>query len=203
MENKVKLEQLTGLRCFAALLVFLSHLNWDGSSIYLKKIFESGFVGVSFFFLLSGFILSYSYKEKILNHSLSFKKYALLRLARLSPLHLLTTLPFVLYALYKINLNYLKLVLNIFFLQSWVPSDSYYFSFNAPSWSLSNEIFFYFCFFPLVLLRPKILLNIFISLLTTISLGAFFVDFFIQDKNFLAAWQLLIGFFIFSLYQGC
>ena len=122
----------------------------------------------------------------------------MLRLARLSPLHLLTTLPFVLYALYKINLNYLKLALNIFFLQSWVPSDNYYFSFNAPSWSLSNEMFFYFCFFPLVLLRPKSLFKIFILLLATISLGAFFVDFFYPGQKFFGS--LTIAHWIFYIF---
>lgn len=87
MYNNIKLDQLTGLRYFAALLVFLSHINWDGYSEHIQILFESGYVGVSFFFLLSGFVLSYSYGEKIQNHSLSFIKYALLRLARLTPLH--------------------------------------------------------------------------------------------------------------------
>ena len=103
MKKKIKIEQLTGLRSFAAMLVFLSHSSWDGTSLHLAKIFESGYVGVSFFFLLSGFVLSYSYKERVLNHSLSYLKYSLLRLARLSPLHLLTAFPFVLYAIYVLQ----------------------------------------------------------------------------------------------------
>ena len=55
-----KLDQLTGLRYFAALLVFFSHLELDGSHDFLRDVFNSGYVGVSFFFLLSGFVLSYS-----------------------------------------------------------------------------------------------------------------------------------------------
>ena len=46
--------------------VFLSHLDWSASNHLFQKIFYSGYVGVSFFFVLSGFVLSYSYQEKIL-----------------------------------------------------------------------------------------------------------------------------------------
>ncbi|WP_158248704.1 acyltransferase family protein [Chromobacterium sinusclupearum] len=169
-----KLNQLTGLRYFAALLVFLSHLKWSGSSEILVKIFESGYVGVSFFFLLSGFVLSHSYKERILDKSLSCFKYILLRLARLTPLHFLTALPFILLATYKADINIFKAIVNLSYLQSWIPSSSYYFSFNAPSWSLSNEMFFYFCFFPLVFLNTKNLVKIFLALLLTILTSALF-----------------------------
>lgn len=209
MENKLKLEQLTGLRYFAAMLVFLSHLSWDGTSLHLAKIFESGYVGVSFFFLLSGFVLSYSYKEKIFNHSLSFIKYALLRLARLSPLHFLTALPFVLYAIYKSDLNFFKLALNIFYLQSWIPSSTYYFSFNAPSWSLSNEMFFYICFFPLVFFRARHLFKILILLLLVIVSSAFLVEIFFPERkvfggNTLAHWLFYIfpGFRLLEFITG-
>lgn len=184
MDIKTKLDQLTGLRYFAALLVFLSHSNWDGSNLHLAKIFESGYVGVSFFFLLSGFVLSYSYKEKIVDRSLGFVKYALLRLARLSPLHFMTALPFILFAFYKSDLNLPKLFLNIFYLQSWVPSSSYYFSFNAPSWSLSNEMFFYICFFPLVFVRSGNLLKFFIVLLLTIVFSASVVQILYPEQKF-------------------
>lgn len=202
MNIKTKLDQLTGLRYFAALLVFLSHSNWDGSNLHLAKIFESGFVGVSFFFLLSGFVLSYSYKEKIVDRSLGFFKYALLRLARLSPLHFLTALPFVLFAVYKSDLNLPKLFLNIFYLQSWVPSSTYYFSFNAPSWSLSNEMFFYICFFPLVFIRSGNLLRIFVFLLLTIVFSAFVAQIFYPEQKFFggntfAHWL----FYIFPIFR--
>lgn len=166
----------------------------------MAKIFESGYVGVSFFFLLSGFVLSYSYKEKILDHSLSFNRYTLLRFARLSPLHLLTALPFVLYALYNSDLNLFKVALNILYLQSWVPISTYYFSLNAPSWSLSNEMFFYICFFPLVFIREKTLLKIFIFLLATIVLSAFFVEFFYSEQKFFGS--NTIAHWIFYIFPG-
>ncbi|MCL6350491.1 acyltransferase family protein [Pectobacterium polaris] len=216
--EKIKLDQLTGLRYFAALLVFLSHLSWGGSSLYLVNIFESGYVGVSFFFLLSGFVLSYSYKQKILDRSLSFIKYFLLRLARLSPLHFLTALPFFLYALYKLDLSFFKLVLNLFYLQSWVPSSTYYFSFNSPSWSLSNEMFFYICFFPLIFIRVKTLLKFFILLFVIIFFSASLVELLYSEKVFfgsstLAHWlfyifpgfrllEFIVGMLLFKLWES-
>ena len=200
MENKLKLEQLTGLRYFAALLVFLSHLTWGGTNTHLATIFGSGYVGVSFFFLLSGFVLSYSYQEKILDHSLSFFKYVLLRLARLSPLHFLTALPFVLFALYKSDLSFFKLALSIFYLQSWIPSSNYYFSFNAPSWSLSNEMFFYICFFPLVFLGTRNIFKIFILLLLVIVSSAFLVEFFFSGRKFFG--QNTLAHWLFYIFPG-
>ena len=153
-----KLNQLTGLRYFAALLVFFSHLELDGSHELLRDVFNSGYVGVSFFFLLSGFVLSYSYSEMILNHNITFLKYVLLRLARLTPLHFLMAALFIFYSIYKSNFIFIKAILNLSYLQSWVPSSTYYFSLNALSWSLSNEVFFYICFFSLVFLEQKKLL---------------------------------------------
>jgi len=200
MKKKLKIEQLTGLRSFAALLVFLSHSSWDGTTLYLAKIFESGYVGVSFFFLLSGFVLSYSYKERVLNHSLSYLKYSLLRLARLSPLHLLTAFPFVLYALYESDLNFFKLLLNIFYLQSWIPNSSYYFSFNGSSWSLSNEMFFYICFFPLVFIRTKNLFKIFVLLLLVIISSAFWVDHFFFEKILFG--EASLAHWLFYIFPG-
>ncbi|MBF0440186.1 MAG: acyltransferase, partial [Magnetococcales bacterium] len=172
MESISRLDQLTGLRYFAALLVFCSHLQWKGSSEVLIKVFESGYAGVSFFFLLSGFVLSFSYAEKISSRSLGLIRYMLLRFARLTPLHFLTAAPFVVMGIYNSNLDMTNTVLNILLLQSWIPESSYYFSLNAPSWSLSNEIFFYLCFFPLILILSRHLLWIACILFSVILIAA-------------------------------
>lgn len=170
--QKIKLDQLTGLRYFAALLVFFSHLKWDNAPSALQIVFEQGYVGVSFFFVLSGFVLSYSYGDKVRSGALSLKTYVLLRLARLSPLHFITAAPFVLLGLYQGNLDWLKTLLNLLYLHSWAPIASFYFSLNAPSWSLSNEMFFYLCFFPLVLLPTRSQLRIALGLLAMVVLAA-------------------------------
>src|SRR5690606_40786963 len=56
-----------------------------------NSIFDEGFLGVSFFFILSGFILSYNYKEKFLIGNISKKEFYISRLARVYPVHIATT----------------------------------------------------------------------------------------------------------------
>src|SRR2546422_9573512 len=65
--RKDELSSLTGIRFYAALLVYLYHVGFmipgmktlSGSSLF----FNAGDVGVSFFFVLSGFILTYNYAD--------------------------------------------------------------------------------------------------------------------------------------------
>ncbi len=66
-ENRGRLDQHTGLRFFAAFLVFAVHFRWDTSPKALTDLLAQGYVGVNFFFILSGFVLTHSYKERILS----------------------------------------------------------------------------------------------------------------------------------------
>src|SRR3984885_3002913 len=97
--------------------------------------------GVSFFFALSGFILAYIYPD--LPDLAAVKRFCVARLARLWPLHLLT-------ALFVVGISgipsFETLTLNALLLQAWVPIQNVYFSYNAVSWSLSTEVFFYLMF---------------------------------------------------------
>lgn len=56
-----RIDQLTGLGFLAALFVFASNLKWEHSWSIVAKLAEQGSIGVSFFFVLSGFVISYSY----------------------------------------------------------------------------------------------------------------------------------------------
>ena len=52
---------LTGLRCFAAINIVFFHFSnpqWFG---FLAPVVNAGFASVSFFILLSGFVLAYNY----------------------------------------------------------------------------------------------------------------------------------------------
>ena len=55
---------LTSLRFIFALMVFGAHC-YVIDSFFDAHFFKEGFVGVSFFFVLSGFIISYNYQRKL------------------------------------------------------------------------------------------------------------------------------------------
>lgn len=151
MQRK-SLEQLTSLRFIAAACIVFYHLS-------VARFFSSAYPAfansVSFFFVLSGFVLAYNYVERPFSKPLYFSS----RFARIFPLHVTTLL---LAIFLQPNLGYWAasdegrrvLVANLFLLQSWMPASGYVFSFNAVSWSISAEVFFY-ALFPLLLIVPR------------------------------------------------
>lgn len=115
---------------------------------------NDGAFGVTFFFILSGFILYYNYARSF--HSLRRQEllpFYVNRVARIYPVHVLSFLlvmPFFLKPLLQEPaVTSLKMLVNALLLQAWVPDVRFYFSINNPSWSISNEFFFY-ALFPLV-----------------------------------------------------
>ncbi len=139
---------LTGLRFFAAFAVLLHHCRGkfgiDGLDLPL------GNSGVSFFFVLSGFILAYVYTGR-LNSFADVKRFWFTRWARIWPLHatcliLLVAVFHGFDSLFESAQTVAKLASNVLLLQSWVPITSWVFSFNGVSWSISTEMFFYLVF---------------------------------------------------------
>lgn len=155
------IKPLTSLRFFFALMVFVSHM-WllKDDSPFMKQlyddIFYEGYIGVSFFFILSGFVLAYNYHDKILSGEVKFGQFWLARFARIYPLHLLTLLIAIPLSFKGSSTEWInRFVLNLFLIQSFVPSDDIYFYFNSVSWSISDEWFFYIMFPFLVFLMLK------------------------------------------------
>lgn len=142
--NRVDIKPLTSLRFFAAAGVIYGHLGYA---------YNTAGLGVSFFFMLSGFILTHSYYDKF--NSLSFKKVQALwvsRAARIFPLHLVTLLFSIPLAFHEgSSIGFWPLIENAALLQSWYPNHIQVFSFNSVSWTLSNELFFY-LMLPLILI---------------------------------------------------
>jgi len=104
-------------------------------------------IGVSFFFVLSGFILTYVYPR--FNNGAEIKRFYVARFARIWPAH------FVVFIFAVYNLSLLSLdgfgnktfaLMNLTLMQSWVPMREIFFSFNSLSWTLSVETFFYLLF---------------------------------------------------------
>lgn len=139
------LNSLTSFRFIAALMVFIFHAG-------LLSQYQLGAAGVSFFFVLSGFILAYNYHAKMQDLSREkIKSFYLARFAKIYPIHILTfliALPVTLFyfhpdGLYLVKLAFMS-VINLSLVQSFVPSQGTYFNFNGVSWTLSVEAFFLF-----------------------------------------------------------
>ena len=163
------LRSLTGMRFFAALSVFVAHVGVHWPAYKLGDL-PFGAAGVSFFYVLSGFILTYVYGSRLDVESnsneasldrntktpFSFKRFYLRRFARIWPLHiatLLLTLFFVMgtQAFFNRPNAIGKIAINSLLLQSWIPNYDWIYSLNGPSWSLAVEAFFY-VVFPFLLL---------------------------------------------------
>jgi peptidoglycan/LPS O-acetylase OafA/YrhL len=148
----VELPALTGIRFYAALAVFLSHVSLIPKMEQLSdghKIFDLGIVGVSFFFVLSGFILTNNYAD-LFRHGVSGRNYLQFiwgRFSKIYPVHLATVLMAIPIQIFSPNkpLNWVAVPLHVLLLQCWLPFTKtvYYNYLNVPSWSISCEWFFY------------------------------------------------------------
>lgn len=153
MDSKGMIDSLTSLRFFAAFAIVLHHAK----GLVFSSEFMSGAPlnsGVSFFFVLSGFILCYVYSGRM--ESVGLYKFYTSRFSRIWPPHIFTfVLVLVFFPAYDWMIGasemWLVALLNASLLQSIVPVPAYYFSFNSVSWSISTELFFY-AAFPLLLL---------------------------------------------------
>ena len=137
---------LQSWRFIFALMIFLHHFPVDGEGLFRA----GGTCGVSFFLILSGFVMTAGYGEKVVASSFSFGNYIRKRIARIYPLHIFCFLAALVLAYKTIDGHYLLTLLpNVLLLQSWIPIQSIYFSGNAVSWCLADLLFFY-ALFPLL-----------------------------------------------------
>jgi len=76
---------ILNISIFFALMVFGAHCYVLDTS-FDAHFFKEGFVGVSFFFVLSGFIIAYNYQEKLLTKTTTKRTFWVARIARIYPL---------------------------------------------------------------------------------------------------------------------
>lgn len=201
------IDSLTSLRFFAALGVFLHHLgilnNSDSPFVKtLARYFFNGYSGVTFFYILSGFIISYSFNRHKISGEYDSKDFIVFRISRLFPVHLLTLATFI----YTFNIIDIpqgvataKLLSNIFLVQAIIPIQDYYFAFNPVSWSISCELLFYIAFVFLVRFRTKYLIAFLtISLLLNVffaasPIGYFSSHWFLYINPFFRLSDFIIG----------
>jgi peptidoglycan/LPS O-acetylase OafA/YrhL len=163
-----RLPALTGLRCFAALnLVFYHFSNpaWFG---VFTPIVNSGYISVSFFLLLSGFILAYNYGDRGERGEVRHGVFWQARFSRLYPVYLFTLLvSFGMlqqeFALQTHGMFLAGVALTPLLLQGWHPVLATFW--NTPAWTMSTEAFFYLIFPWLIAWRRPRRLGVVLALL--------------------------------------
>ncbi|RRA50110.1 acyltransferase [Acidipila sp. EB88] len=144
-----RLPALTGLRAFAACNIVFFHFSnpkWFGP---FAPIVDNGYTAVSFFLLLSGFILSYNYSGRAQRGELHIWRFWVARLSRLYPVYafaLILSLG-MLHSEWPARSHpefFEGLALTPLLLQGWVPSLATFW--NTPAWTMSTEAFFYLVF---------------------------------------------------------
>lgn len=188
MTERVDLMALTSLRGIAAWYVVLYHVRLSASDVLppaLMQIFAKGYLAVDFFFLLSGFVIWLSYRDRITKDGLSaIPVFLARRFSRIYPLHLIILSGAILFALllmaagrpsaedYPLH----ELPMHLLLIQNWGFTTAL--SWNDPAWSISTEMAAY-LLFPLIALgtdwrtmSTPILLAMIVLL--TFALHAFF-----------------------------
>src|SRR5260221_9169985 len=96
-KQKIFFPNLDGLRFFSFLVVFFSHIFYTESDhikneswykIFKGRLFSDGDIGVSFFFVLSGFLITYLLiKEKEFTGKVDISSFYIRRTLRIWPLY--------------------------------------------------------------------------------------------------------------------
>ena len=130
---------LQSLRFIFVMMIFMSHFDYRD----IRGFDAGGDGGVAFFFMLSGFVCSLGYGQRICEGVFRYGDFIWKRLKKLYPLHLFCLLFFLLVSQTTLDL---KVLANALLLQSWVPDPDWYFSCNKVSWFLSSLLFCYVVF---------------------------------------------------------
>lgn len=176
ISNKKEIRSHTALRGWAAIIVVLVHfrsfihpsIDPDEMTFFLLK----GYLWVDFFFILSGFVLSYIYSIEHTERRTfcEINYYLIARFARIYPLHLISLVAVFLLFFMAALINWYwerefccvfedslrsaeALVANLFLVHAWGMFD--WVTWNLPSWSLSAEFFCYLIFAALLAIDGK------------------------------------------------
>lgn len=122
--------------------IVISHFNKDlflYKIKYIGEIFLRANVGVSYFFILSGFIMIIAYHRK---EKIGYLDFYRNRIARIYPLYIVGLLLYFIMRYSDFSFN--KTFLYLLGVQSWIPGKALIL--NFPGWSISVEFLFYLIF---------------------------------------------------------
>ncbi|MEV7595572.1 acyltransferase [Streptomyces sp. NPDC089922] len=156
--KRAKLPSLTGLRFFAALSVFFFHSSLTDSPIppnapinpfadagiadwFSTAFGKAGYLGVSFFFVLSGFVLAWAAKP-----GEPVTAFLRRRLLKIYPNHLVVFAAAMLLFAGSAVTGVADWLPNLLLIHTWWPQPTVNLSVNPPSWSLGSELLFYMLF---------------------------------------------------------
>lgn len=185
-ERVLPLDSLRGLAALGVTLFWhYGHFGpdrpFDGAvAVWL---YRYGLILVDFFFVLSGFVLSHVYLEKVRQRRVRPFGFFVFRFSRLYPLHFATLLFVAVVQLVRSSIglgffvyeanDVFHFLLNLGFIQFGIIKTTY--SFNGPAWSLSIEELSYFAFFVAVFFfsaRYRIAFALLLLLGIAIDLGS-------------------------------
>lgn len=200
--NKEKLIILDYLRGFFAFSVMIYHYcKWLGFEYKFLSFF--GIYGVESFFILSGVVLTYNYK----NNHFELKKYFFSRFFRILPLFYFLVFIEVLYKAIFFETDfyyYLKIFLgDILFLNMLRPDLTSV----VAGWSIMNEMMFYLLFPLIILLKDKyvytltFLITFFVYIIFNYFIFSYGIDFMEQNIHYVS-FPFNLPFFLIGVSIG-
>jgi peptidoglycan/LPS O-acetylase OafA/YrhL len=147
--HRRSLNALTGIRFLAAAYVVVYHTKIGPSLVEhghlaAGNFFMSGYLAVALFFLLSGFILAYTYAGQIGGPG-DYRRFWEARFARIWPVYVVSHLRPA--AVHQALPTPSYMLATLLMLQAWTPFDhAMWAAWNYVCWTLSVEALFYVCF---------------------------------------------------------
>ena len=155
-----RIDSLQAVRALAFLGIFVSHSELSS---------QLGAWGVSVFFVLSGFLMVFTYAGKELATSpRDAFRFSVGKIKKLYLLHIVMMAVAIPWEIKKsgletsaraVGLWLIKIISSVSLLQSWVPTWTVFGSFNGVAWFLSAMFFIYFVF-PFILKRIRSYTNV-------------------------------------------
>lgn len=170
------INQITFTRFLAALAIVLFHYGHHTffyENNYINFIITNANIGVSYFFILSGFIMVIAYNNKNINVLDYYKN----RFARIYPMYIFALTLFI---IISHTITKRLIFYHIIGIQSWLPG--FPLTLNIPGWSISVEFFFY-GMFPLIfyLLKKYSLKTVSIAIIIIWIVTQLFTHIFIEN----------------------